>query len=103
MCLNLTRVYNGGRSKTYQILVVKRFWVSVVAAFGLLAFSGEPAQAYIDPGTGGMLLQLLLGGVAGALVVAKLYWLRIKEGFQSIFGGGATPRESKKNDDEFGN
>ncbi len=36
-----------------------------------------PAYAYLDPGTGSMLLQLLLGGVAGAMVVGKLYWQRI--------------------------
>jgi hypothetical protein len=40
-----------------------------------------PAHAYLDPGTGSMLLQLLLGGVAGALVVGKLYWSRVKEFF----------------------
>lgn len=37
------------------------------------------AMAYLDPGTGSMLLQLLLGGVAGALVVGKLYWQRLKD------------------------
>lgn len=41
-----------------------------------------PAYAYLDPGTGSMLVQLLLGGVAGALVIGKLYWQRIK----AIFG-----------------
>jgi hypothetical protein len=37
----------------------------------------SPAQAYLDPGSGSMLLQLLLGGVAGAVVVLKLYWQRL--------------------------
>lgn len=39
------------------------------------------AQAYIDPGAGGMLVQLILGGVAGAAVVLKLYWSRFKARF----------------------
>lgn len=30
--------------------------------------------AYLDPGSGSMLLQLILGGVAGLVVVFKLYW-----------------------------
>ena len=34
------------------------------------------AQAYLDPGNGSMLLQLLLGGVAGLSVICKLYWRR---------------------------
>jgi hypothetical protein len=33
--------------------------------------------AYLDPGTGSMLVQLLVGGVAAALVAVKLYWYRI--------------------------
>lgn len=48
-----------------------------LAAFAAAAAPG-PAWAYLDPGTGGMLLQLLLGGVAGLLVVARLYWQRLK-------------------------
>ncbi len=33
--------------------------------------------AYMDPGTGSMLLQLILGGAAGLFVVIKLFWHRI--------------------------
>ena len=33
--------------------------------------------AYLDPGTGSMLLQLLVGGVAAIGVTAKFYWRRI--------------------------
>jgi hypothetical protein len=33
--------------------------------------------AYLDPGTGSMLVQLLVGGAAAAAVTAKLYWHRI--------------------------
>lgn len=40
-----------------------------------------PALAYLDPGTGSMLLQLILGGVAGAMVVGKLYWAQFKSLF----------------------
>jgi hypothetical protein len=34
--------------------------------------------AYIDPSTGGMLMQLLLGGTAGVLVIGRLFWSRIR-------------------------
>jgi len=46
------------------------------------------AEAYIDPGSGSILLQLILGGVAGIGVVIKLYWGRIKERFS---GSSARP------------
>ncbi len=40
------------------------------------------AHAYLDPGSGSILLQLLLGGFAGAAMVVKLYWHRLKAFFQ---------------------
>ena len=42
----------------------------VAAAWLLLE---APVSAYLDPGTGSMLLQILLGGVAAVGVIAKLY------------------------------
>ena len=48
------------------------------------ATAAVPAYAYLDPGLGSMLLQLLLGGVAGAMVVGKLYLSRIKDFFRNI-------------------
>jgi hypothetical protein len=45
--------------------------------FGVLSLS-TPAYAYLDPGTGSMILQLLLGGAAGVAMVFKLYWHKIK-------------------------
>ena len=44
---------------------------------GVLLITCCPAYAYVDPGTGGLILQLLLGGVAGAAVVLKLYWEKV--------------------------
>ena len=43
----------------------------------LLVFAPHPAWAYLDPGSGSMLLQLILGGVAGAVVLVKIYWRRL--------------------------
>jgi len=33
--------------------------------------------AYLDPGSGSMILQILLGGVAAIAVTARLYWNRV--------------------------
>lgn len=49
--------------------------------FFLFALYVVPAYGYLDPGAGSMLAQLIMGGVAGALVVLKLYWGK----FKSIF------------------
>ena len=42
----------------------------------------RPAHAYLDPGTGSMILQLLLGGIAGIAMVGKLYWHRLTSLFR---------------------
>lgn len=45
---------------------------------GVLIFLAMPsvAQAYLDPGTGSMILQMVVAGVMGGLFVAKGYWRR---------------------------
>ena len=62
---------------------MNNFRIAAVAAW--IAGISPVAHAYLDPGTGAMLLQLLLGGVAGLLVILKLYWHRIKESISRIF------------------
>lgn len=65
----------------------------------LLCFT-HPAWAYIDFGIGSMVVQLFLGGIAGALVIVKFYWARIKEWFGKIFGKGKSEREKPTLPDE---
>ena len=43
----------------------------------LLIFTNQ-AEAYLDPGTGSMLLQVILGGVAAVAVALKLFWYKIR-------------------------
>jgi hypothetical protein len=51
------------------------------------------AQAYLDPGTGVLIVQAAIGAVAGALVALKLYWSKIKTGWYRLIGRGYS-RES---------
>ena len=48
-----------------------------MALFALM-FVSEPASAYLDGGSVSMLLQALVGGIAGAMAIGKLYWQRIR-------------------------
>lgn len=41
------------------------------------------AFAYIDPGTGSMLIQALVGALVGIAIALKIYWYKLKE---KIFG-----------------
>ena len=48
--------------------------------FGVMVFYSlaiSPANAYLDPGTGSMLIQGLIAGVASLALVLKLYWHRL--------------------------
>jgi hypothetical protein len=63
----------------------------VLLGLGATLFFARPAWAYLDPGTGSMMLQLLLGGIAGAMVVGKVYWHRVR--------GFVTSRFSDRSDE----
>ena len=52
-------------------------------AVQLAGFSAA-ANAYLDPGTGSILVQSLLAGIAGAAAVVGLYWQRLKAFFTNI-------------------
>ena len=58
--------------KTSILLIAYFVWISE-----------RQVDAYLDPGSGSMLVQLLLGGVAGAAVIMKLGWERFKDMFRS--------------------
>ncbi|HUV73162.1 MAG TPA: hypothetical protein VMW79_02525 [Anaerolineae bacterium] len=51
---------------------------SAVFALLLLIASAPAAHAYIDPGTGSYVIQLLIAALAGLAVAVKIYWNRIK-------------------------
>jgi hypothetical protein len=54
-----------------------------------------PAYAYLDPATGSIILQGLLAGIAGLMVVLRLYWSRVKAFFRRL--GGAKSSLEKTN------
>ena len=47
-------------------------------ALCVLMLSANPAYAYLDPGTGSMMLQVILGGIAAVGVAIKLYWHKLR-------------------------
>ena len=82
-----------------MFLVLKKLTKFLIVVFGCLVFT-TPAHAYLDPGSASLLLQLLVGGTFGALVVVKLYWIRLKR----LFGlspkpSGPVPEHNSRNDD----
>ena len=67
---------------------VYKYFYAVLVAF--VVSLEVPVEAYLDPGSGSMLLQVLLGGFAGLAVIAKLYWNRVT----SLFNRKGAPKDS---------
>jgi hypothetical protein len=59
-----------------------RLLLVAMAALGLASVP-TTAHAYLDAGTGSMVLQAVIATVAGALVTLRLYWSRLKARFGS--------------------
>jgi hypothetical protein len=49
-----------------------------------------PAHAYVDPGTGSMAVQMIIGGLVAAAFVIKTYYYQLKAKIRNIFGRGDT-------------
>ena len=62
----------GQRGKSLGSLVIS---ISLLSVFFLLTRT-EHAHAYIDAGTGSLILQILLGTLFGTLFMLKVFWRR---------------------------
>lgn len=42
-------------------------------------FFVSDAYAYLDPGTGSVIIQAVIGAIAAVLITLKIYWYKLKE------------------------
>ena len=54
--------------------------------------AARPAEAYLDPGTGSILLQSIVAAIAALAVGIRLYWTKLR----SLFRRRATPDAGEK-------
>jgi hypothetical protein len=60
---------------------------SIISLLGVLsALAALPAHAYVDPGTGSMAVQMIIGGLVAASFVVKTYYYEIKRRIARLFG-----------------
>ena len=64
-------------------------------ALVLLSTWAVPAQAYLDMGTGSMILQAIVASLAGVAVFLRIFWARIKS-----FFSGSKPQAKPENVDD---
>ena len=62
-----------------RIMTAIAIWIGAVLV-------STNAHAYLDPGTGSIVLQALAGGLAGVAFLLKLYWKKLK----TLFGRSGT-------------
>jgi hypothetical protein len=68
----------------------------LVLLYGFFGFVSV-AHAYLDPGTGSFMLQMLLADILGALLYLKLAWHNVKSFFQRRFSRGSKQQTESKN------
>lgn len=56
-----------------------------IAAIAALT-STMPAHAYLDPGTGTLIVQSLIGGIAAATTMAGVYFAKVKTVWNRLLG-----------------
>jgi hypothetical protein len=54
------------------------------------------ANAYLDPGTGSYVLQLLIGGLLGGLFALGVFWRRVVAYFKRLFKRGSSDDGSRR-------
>ena len=60
------------------------FYVLLVVGFPFVFVN--QAHAYIDPGTGSMIIQAFLAAVAACAVTIGIFWHRLKDFWGRLFG-----------------
>ena len=61
---------------------------SIACMAGIASIGAPEICAYIDPGTGSFIFQMLIAGVLGGLLLLKIFWYNTKTFFIKLFSKG---------------
>lgn len=59
--------------------------LNILIIFGILLIFPKTTYAYLDPGTGSYVLQVVLAAMVGLAYTLKIYWTNIKTFFLNLF------------------
>lgn len=58
----------------------------------------QTSSAYLDPGTGSIILQAVIGVAVGGLFAVGLFWSRVKTFFRNLFSRGEKEKDERDQD-----
>jgi hypothetical protein len=67
----------------------------IIAGLTLSPLKG--INAYLDPGSGSLILQVILAAILGGFLLLRNYWTKVKDGFRKLFN---RPKNEEDNDPE---
>ncbi len=66
--------------------MTRKNFIGIVIGVLVMSFAFPPyTYAYLDPGTGSYIIQLLVAGILGAAFVIKTQWNHIVQFFKGLF------------------
>ena len=90
------------RSRTGRIAAWSAVGLAAVAFTPIAAIAaGQPLEvrvAYLDPGTGSLILQAIVASIAGAVVAITAYWQKIRAFFRR-HSRNSEPSDNAPSDD----
>ena len=64
---------------------ISQIFLAIVVLSFFSQFSFPDAFAYIDPGSGSIIIQMIIGALVGVGITVKVFWFKIKLRLTSCF------------------
>ena len=91
----MSRVKHLGITLAVIILLFLVFSQTVYASIDVGTFDQVAYAYYIDPGTGSIIIQVLIGAVVGGLAIIGVYRVRVRNFLRNLFKRRKSDEESQ--------
>lgn len=78
---------------SYMRFAGRQLLAVVLVLIGICVVPFRSVHAYVDPGSGSYLLQLLVAALFGSLFAARVFWTKIKKLVEKVTSGSFRRRQ----------